>query len=268
MPGYKRGSYKKSAKRALTKKYGAPKKVVPAVRTLQAAVRRLNVKMNKTIETKQSVYTAPDSIEISHNNFITIVNGNLLQTTQGITDPRTTNTANRIGDSIFLKGVSLKMMLELNSRYSDVTFRLLVVKTARGVTLDRATLFNGLSGNKMIDTLNTERYTIIAQKFFKMKAPNYGSAVDDGAGGIPQPSGYGQVAASTYSRATKIVKLWLPGTKFSKSGKITYEDGSSQVKFFDYHVLLYAYSNYTTLQDLWNVARLNDYVQVMYYQDA
>jgi hypothetical protein len=29
--------------------------------------------------------------------------------------------------------------------------------------------------------------------------------------------------------ATKIVKIWIPGKKFCKSGVITYEDSSSQV---------------------------------------
>lgn len=228
-----------------------------------------NQVVNRNIETKMSVYTAADGTEISHNNFITLDN-NVLQTTNGPTDPRTANTANRIGDTINLRGVSMKMMVELNERYSDVTFRLLVVKAARGDTPTRATLFTGLSGNKMIDTLNTEKYTILASKTFQMKAPNTGNIYASGAGGIPQPSGYADNLQSTqsFSRATKIVKLWIPGTKFSKSGKIVYEDGGASPKFFDYHVLLYAYSNYTTLQDSWNVGRLNDYVKVMYFKDA
>jgi len=45
-------------------------------------------------------------------------------------------TKNRIGDEITLKGISLKFMVELNERYSDVTFRMFVVKKAKDDTLD------------------------------------------------------------------------------------------------------------------------------------
>ncbi len=49
-----------------------------------------------------------------------------------------------------LRGISIKMMVELNERYSDVTFRMFFVKKAKGDTLTSATLFNGLSANKMV----------------------------------------------------------------------------------------------------------------------
>lgn len=73
---------------------------------------------------------------------------------------------------------------------------------------------------------------------------------------------------STQSRATKIVKCWIPGKKFYRSGKIVYESGTAQPKFFEFRAFLFAYSNYTTLQDQWNVGRVNDYIREMYYKDA
>lgn len=222
--------------------------------------------INKNVETKHSVYTSTDGVEIFHNNSITLDNV-VLKTSPGPFDPTLTNADNRIGDKINLRGVSMKMMFELNERYSDVTMKVLVIKSAKGDVPSRATLFNGLSGNKMLDTMNTERYTILASKTFKLKAPQNGSTAADGAGGAPQPSGYG-TGTATFSRATKLVKIWVPGKKFTKSGVIQYEQGSSQPKFFDYTVLAFAYSNYTTLQDTWYVARCNDYVKVMYYKDA
>lgn len=181
-----------------------------------------------------------------------------------------TNTSNRLGDEIMLKGVSLKGMVELNERFSDVTIRILVVKCAKGDTPTRATLFNGVSGNKMLDTLNTERYTVIAQKFVRLKAPNTGTqgpAINDAIFG---PSGTNRASDgdTVISRSTKIWKMWIPGTKFKKNRKIVYENGLTQTKFFDYHVLMYAYSNYSTNQDVWNVARSNDYIKTMYYKDA
>lgn len=217
------------------------------------------------METKQSNFTATDGIEIQHNNFVSLDN-TVLKTTPGPFDPTLNDADNRIGDEVMLRGVKLKFMLELNERYSDVTFRILVVKCAKGDAPVRATLFNGISGNKMLDTLNVERYTILANKYVKIKAPNPGTdgaAVGGGAGYYVQNND-----STKFSRATKIVKMWIPGKKFSKSGIIKYEQGSSQPKFFDYHVVVYAYSNYSTLQDVWNVGRVNDYIKTMYYKDA
>ncbi len=76
------------------------------------------------------------------NLFVNIDNA-LLKTTQGVADPMTANTNNRIGDEITFKGVSLKFILELNERYSDVTVRIMVVKSARGDTPTDATLLDG-----------------------------------------------------------------------------------------------------------------------------
>lgn len=262
-------SYNKTTRKTY-RKYGGKAKVKPAMTTLQAAVKRAVAQsINKNIETKQSCYSNTDGQEILHNNFITL-NNTLLYTSQGVTAPDTLSTNNRIGDKINLKGVSIKFMAELNERYSDVTFRCLVVRCARGDTPTRATLFNGLSGNKMLDTINRERYSILHDKWFKIKAPNNGALGALGAGGIGSginASGTG-VDQIPLSRATKIIKIWISGTKFNKSGIITYEDGGNAVKFFDYHVLLYAYSNYSTDQDLYYVGRLNDVITQMYYKDA
>lgn len=234
--------------------------------------------MNRNVETKHSLQTDTDGKEILHNNFVTM-SSTLLQTTVGAYDPTNNSVNNRIGDEINVRGVSLKFMVELNERFSDITLRLFVIKAAKGDVPTRATLFNGLSGNKMLDTFNKERFTILYTKTFKMKAPNQSAAGTSGdatgvsylgnSAGIYYPAGSSNTGAGfSLSRATKIVKVWIPGNKFGRRGKITYEDNTSQVKFFDYHVMLYAYANYSTAQDVYYVARVNDYIQQMYYKDA
>jgi hypothetical protein len=225
--------------------------------------------LNRNVETKRSNFTSTDGVEILHNNFITL-DTNLLSTTQGVQDPIANDVSCRIGDEIMLKGVSIKCMFELNERYSDVTFRMMVIRCAKGDDPTRATLFSGLSGNKMLDTINSERYTVMAQKWFKLTARNFGSVGSEivpltPAGIVGTGTGNQQFVLS---RATKIVKLWIPGAKFGKGGKIRYENGSTQVKFFDYRLVVYAYSNYSTLQDIYNVGRINDYVKQMYFKDA
>ena len=110
---------------------------------------------NKHVETKTGLYTSSDGQEISHKNFITITN-NLLATSQGVGDEMA-GVGQRLGDEIKQSCVSIKMMLELNKRYLDVTFRILVVRAAKSDALTKATLFTGTSGNKMLDTIHEER---------------------------------------------------------------------------------------------------------------
>jgi hypothetical protein len=222
----------------------------------------------KHVETKHGLQTMADGVEIGHNNY-QIISSNPLATVNGLIDADD-GMGQRIGDEIMLRGLSLKFMVELNERYSDVTFRLFVIRSAKGDTPTRATLFNGVSGNKMIDTFNSERYTRLYSQTFKVVARNQGTN-----GGMISATGFGSSGAylagednPTLSRATRIMKIWLPGTKFARNGKIQYEQQGSQVKFFDYHILLFAYSNYSSNQDVWNVARINDTVLQLYYKDA
>lgn len=221
-------------------------------------------------ETIKSVSTITDGQQIAHNSYISLAD-NLLTCSNGDDNPNNTNVSNRIGDQISLKGVSIKFMVELNERFSDVTFRLMVIKTSRDDNpVTSGNLWTGTSSNKMLDTVNTDRYDIMYQKYFKMKAPNPGSW---GASvpALPQaPAGLVDADENpTLSRATKIVKCWIPGNKFSPNGVIQFQNAGARPKFFDYMCVLYAYSNYSTSDGLvaYNVARLNDVVTVSYYKD-
>jgi len=232
--------------------------------------RAVKAYLNKKIETKQSQITSTDGQEITHNSF-QYVDSNILITTQGVNDPNTASTNNRIGDEIDLKGVAFKFMLENNVRYPDVTFRIMVIKSAKGDVPTTATLFNGLSGNKMMDTFNKERYTLLFSKYVKVKSPNVGSSTAvPGPGYVGSGLYEGGGTSALLTPGTRIVKFYIPGKKFvGKNSIVRYENGSSQVKFYDYTVLVYAYSTYVTSETLgWNVGRINEYIKVMYYKDA
>lgn len=239
--------------------------------------RTANIAVQRNLETKTSQLTDTDGVELRHNNFHYVTN-NLLATQQGVAEPEI-GIGDRIGDKITLRGVSLKFMLELNERYSDVTFRIMVIKAAKGDTPTLTTIFNGESGNKMMDTKNTERYTFLVDKYYKIKAPNTGlrdtttmygmnSGIYTSAGGATDgPPG------NFLSRATRIIKLWIPGVKFGSKGIITYENGSQNQKFFNHHVAVFAYSNYSTSDSVasggpYNVGRINEFLSKMYYKDA
>ena len=106
----------------------------------------------------------------------------------------------------------------------------------------------------MLDTIDEERCTVEAQKCTKIKAANVGSAKDVDALETAGQSGAHQRGLNdSLSRATRIIKIWVPGMKFSRNRTTQYENNTPPVKFYDYHLLAYADSNYGTLQDLWNV---------------
>jgi len=116
-------------------------------------------RLDRTIETKSGVIQVTDGTEYGHNA-LNMVNNTFLGTTNGTLDDEN-NRGQRIGDKVTLVGVQFAMMLELNERYSDVTFRLMVIRSAKGDTPTKATLWDGASGNKMLDTFNTERFTVL-----------------------------------------------------------------------------------------------------------
>lgn len=256
----------KPVRRGITKRYGRPKTRM----NIKAMVNKV---LKSKIETKQSVRAVGDTFELEHNNFKILENQNtFFRTVNGTGDPMI-GDGQRIGDEITLKGISFNMMLELNERFSDVTCRLIMIKSAKGDIPTRASLFKGLSGNKMLDQFNTERYTIIASKYIKLKASNTGTTGALASSVVPLVPNYGFNSATdsqtVLSRTTRLVKFWLPGTKFGRNGVLKYEDlSTTQLKFFDYHFLIYAYSNVSTNQDIVSVARVNDYFKVMYYTDA
>jgi hypothetical protein len=103
-----------------------------------------------------------------------------------------------------------------------------VVKKAKGDTLSTATFFTGLSGNKMIDTINTERFTVLYSRTFKLTARNQGTlqneqGVGSGLYGVASSSAY---QGAVLSRATRIIKVYVPGSTFIKSRKVTYKISS------------------------------------------
>lgn len=279
MPLKIKGTFKRkynNKRRGVAKRYGTT--VAKANMSATVIQRAFKKYLYKEAETKNSQSDISDYQQIEHNSFKNIFPNNILATTPGVNDPTSGNTQNRIGDKITLLKCQIKMMLELNERYSDVTYRIIVTKSARGDTPTINTLFKGLSGNKMLDEINYEKYSVIYQKWGKIKAPNLS------VGGAPSqtatvvPTGVYFAAddpkANYQSRATRIVVINIPGSKFAKGGVIQYEGpaNSTLQKFFDYNVFVYAYSNYSTAAPTsvtagYNVLAVNDAFVRLFYKD-
>jgi len=171
----------------------------------------------------------------------------------------------RIGDKITLKSVTIKGMLELNERYSDVSVKVMLIESAKGDLPTDGNIWQGAWQNKLLDTFNTERFTIMKSKFIKLRAGNMGN-IPSGAHTVG--SGF-QTGTATVSRATRVFNIALPGKRFGRKGFIQYENNSQQPKFFDFHLKFFAYSNYSTSDTLgFSVARINDAFVKLNYKDA
>ena len=220
----------------------------------------------RMIETKQSQWASANNIAIAHNNLILINKDdggplNPFQLVQGTGDPMAINSGNRIGDRISLKGMLIKGFFEGALNRSKVHFRVMLLRGAKGETFSRANCFQGKSDNKMLDMLNTDRFTCVWQTRFSVSPPNAAPQTVNVAGET--------LDARIGITGNRIINAWIPGRKFGKGGNIQYEDAStSQIKFYDYRFMVLAYDWYGTPQDANTVGRVNEMYSLCYYKDA
>lgn len=223
--------------------------------------------LSRTIETKQGTRRITN-LQIPHNQLLVLndVNGtpyNPFLSANGTGDPMEASSMNRIGDQITVKSLVIKFFLETSLSRSNVHFKFYLVKMAKGDTLDRSTFFQGACGNKMIDMINTERFTVIASKSVRVQTmANAAPSALAVLTGVP-------TASVPSIGGTRIISMRIPGRKFGKGGNVTYENTSqSQLKFFDYRLCCVAYDWYGTPQDLNNVGFINDGFAKLYFKDA
>lgn len=223
-------------------------------------------RLTSMIETKEGSRKSYPDISVAHNNIYVVVDRttglylNPLYLQQGTDDAMGTGGA-RVGDKVSVKGLMIRAFLENALSRPKVWWRVMLIKAAKGDLPTRTTLFKNDSDNKMIDQLNTERFTVVAQKIFNIQTSNTAPTGVNAITGVPTgETGGGQ--------GTKVIKLWIPGSKFGRDGNVQYQDGSQQVKFFDYYVVFCCYDWYGTPQDVNNVGKINELYTKLYFKDA
>jgi hypothetical protein len=267
MPAPKRKSFASRARSAKRKgRLGYANIVRKRSRTTVNTLQRQITNISRAIETKESAHRITN-VQLAHNN-VTVFNNagggvfNIFEISQGTGDPMGVN-GNRIGDKVQIKGMLFKFFVEGSLNRSKVYFRFMLIKMAKGDTLTRATLFKDVAGNKMIDQINTERFTVIAQKVINVLPPNEPPATLVALTGIPATNAVSGITGN------KILSMYVPGKKFGRDGNVTYENGSNtQVKFYDYRLCCVAYDWYGTPQDTNNVGFINDGFVKVYFKDA
>lgn len=267
MPSFKRKRSVNKGVRRVSRTTGRSIRLAPrggpyssyAMRRMASTAYAMVNRHERMIETKEGCIVLAN-VSLPHNNTY-LWNVNPIAAGYGTGDPMDNNVGNRIGDQITIRGISAKFFVEAALGRSKVNFRIMLLKGARGATFTRADIYKGMTGNKMIDQLNTEKYTVLAQKTFNVSASNFvGQTV--GATGIP---GTATAAGMT---GNKIVKFWIPGKKFGRGGNIQYEQGTTTPKFYDYRWVIVAYDWYGTPQDVNNVGLINEGYCKMYFKDA
>lgn len=222
-------------------------------------------RLESMIETKESCQVTGSNLSLPHNNiYETGINPFALNI--GASEPMS-GTGQRIGDKITLRGCLIKGFFENAVTRSRVHYRVMLVRGAKGETFNRANLFKGIVNNKCIDQMNTERFTIVASKKFTINASASAAITTDAAG---QPIEVISGTTLQYGgQSTKAWSMWVPGAKFGRGGNIQYENQStSQVKFYDYRIVILAYDWFGTPQDINNVGKINEMYCKLYFKDA
>lgn len=229
----------------------------------------------KTIETKEGQWKTAANQGLSHNQ-VTVVtapgNGltflNPFSLSIGAADNDIGNgNGQRIGDQITVQSVKFTAFIENALTRPKVYYRFMLVRCAKGDLPTRATLFKGNADNKMIDEINTERFTIVASKIFNVAASN-ATANSVSLAGVPlaAPTIAGDFPAGI---ATRIMRVSIPGRKFGRQGVLKYENiNGAQVKFYDYVPLFVVYDWYGTPQDVNTVGRINELYCKIRFKDA
>lgn len=257
-------------RRGLRRMYNTAKKYKWQVGSQKTALPQRIRRIERMIETKEGTNRFPPNVALPHNNVYVLYSAtqgadwNPFYRLNGTGDPMNT-TLQMIGDKMTVKGLSLKFFLETALQRPKVYFRFMLLRGAKGETFNRDTIFKGDCNNKMLDQINVERFTVIAQKIFTVSASNTAASGVAAITGAPQES----TNPPNGGVGTRIVKFWIPGRKFGKGGNVTYENQTqSQLKFYDYRMCILAYDWYGTPQDINNVGDINEGFSKLYFQDA
>lgn len=224
-------------------------------------------RLTRTIETKQAQWKTGTNISLPHNAPVVLQNSaggdlNPIRTVIGTDDPMTGNSGSRIGDEITIRGLKIVGFFENSLSRAKVYYRFMLIKCPRGVNPTAGNgIFQGNSGNRMLDDVNTEKFTIVWQKIFNVSTTNPAPAIV-GLTGVPS-------AATVAGISSRVVKAWVPGRKFGRGGVLKYENNDAgQAKFFDYRFVVLAYDWFGTPELANNVGQINEIYCKLFFKDA
>lgn len=167
---------------------------------------------------------------------------NMLATAQG------SQQFNRVGDEVWPKGLSVRLWLSNKLDRPNVMYRIMVISVPPDqlTATNPSGLFAGAIGNKMLDYVNTDRYTV---KYSKLIQPFSGD--------------YSLETGAANKEHSKMVKFYLP-----LKGKLAYTVDNGALPRYQKHILslvVIAYDAYGSIATD-NIASFS-YLARFYFKD-
>ena len=134
-----------------------------APKTASAVKAIVKSQLQQVVETK-NIDNAAEPIPLSclyHNTPLTLET-DVLYSQQGITDSMALTT-NRIGDSMYVKGVSMALMITNFATRPNLCYRITIIKTKQGIVSGLANPYgHPLCGNSIIAPVNREERDLVS----------------------------------------------------------------------------------------------------------
>ena len=242
---YKMPPRRKMFKRRARKVYKAAKKSLgkTTARAVKAIVRS---QMGKVIETKHADYLyEPVPLSCFYHNVWYNFESDPFTVNQGVTDSQFLNPTNRIGDSIFVKGVSLKILFTNFNNWPNNHIRILVLKCKAGSSgITNPTDHPQLSNNLIapVETEDARLRAVVYDRTFSVMSTE----------SAQNPNG--------------VDKTWLWKHYIKVNKKIKYDDAGASSGNDVYRVYALMYSTQGTFTTT-NIGRFS-YYRRTYFQDA
>lgn len=147
---------KRRPRRVLRRK--APARLAP--KTALAVKKIVKAQMSNVVESKQLDYSLePIPLSCLYHNVPSVLDQDMCFSQQGTFDEEIALGRNRVGDSIYVKNIQLKLMLTSFATRPNLCYRITVVKTKDGQTsLPGGSAIYGhpQCGNNMVSPVDTE----------------------------------------------------------------------------------------------------------------
>lgn len=222
------------------------KKPAKLSKSVVLAVKKIaNRQMNRVAETKCIDNTSePVPLSCYYHNVTYIHDTDMLWVNQGVKDEESGSLANRIGDSIFVKNISLKLLITNFSTRPNLLYRISVLKVKNGAVSLPNPYTHPACGNAIIAPIDTEDTAIISVEYDRV---------------------FNTLAYQTAQTGNADKKfVWLHNIKVNK--KVRYDNGSTAASNFTYRLYVTCYDTQGAyITD--NVARFT-YFRRVHFLDA
>lgn len=194
--------------------------------TLKNVIRKVARESAMRLSETKTAQQIQENQELDHN--VPVYTTDFLNITQGDEGHSEDRNNVRIGDEIYLKRVQAKFWLSNKNDRPNVMYRLILFWYPSNMSLSNANCFYNQT-NKMLDTINTGRLSIIAQKYIKSGA-SYATGVSSVDG-----------SAKEHSYLTTLSHNW-------KGKKIKYLQNQATPKNKNIGMCVVCYDAFGTLQ--------------------